>query len=432
MSHFFFIFAIFSRVNKRWNRILSYTHAWTHVDFWQEQKTDKNWETEDNKSTRRYMMVDANTWIFPIEENAVLDFLKKYTGGSLKSIYLHVASKQIIAHLNENYGNLQTISFLSPKDTSYSAFALTYLNMLRNCRLFNLDSNQEFEIPVSESVKVLEFPIQFDRPQFEGQQDKLLTCLRKSKNLQRLTITKLRPQYLSPDSLDVLSQDIREVNLLKIFVERRGCRGYRGPNYSSQLSDSLLSLLKITEMKVFRISIEDPSNAGYDLNIDEFLSGIADKWHELRTLALGEIHPPSDRIVRSIMTSLTQLRELELYGRMVTDETVALIAEYLKRLTSVKLSNGTYTPSGMKALCGHPSIERLYLMQENQSQLDPDWVLAVYDVILSLAKINYVKLVGFRVVAIHAKEDIPPVSPTIQIEVQNAYEFNHPLRIASD
>ncbi len=323
---------LYSRVNKRWNRILSYTHTWTHVDFWQEQKTDKNWETEDNEFTRRYLKVDANTWVFPVDENAVLDFLKKYTGGSLKSIYLHVTSTKIMTHLKESYGNLEIISFLSAKHPLRTALAFSQFN-----------SNHECEIPFS--VKVLEFPIQIYTPHCEGQQYKLLTCLRKCKNLQRLTITGLHPRYLSPDSLDVLSQNITEVNLLKIFVERRGCcRGYMEPDDSSKLCTSLLSLLKTTEMRVFRLSIEDPSNAGYYLNIDEFLSGIADKWHNLRTLALGEIRPPSDGIVRSIMTSLTHLRELELYGRMATDETVTLIAEYLKMLSSLKLSNGTYTP----------------------------------------------------------------------------------------
>ncbi len=174
-------------------------------------------------------------------------------------------------------------------------------------------------------------------------------------------------------------------------------------------------------MTAFRISIEDPSSARYYMNIDEFLSAIADKWHDLRILVLIGIRPHSDGILRSIMTSLTQLRELELYGRMVTDETIALIAEYLKILTSLKLSNGRYTPSGIKALCGHPSIERVYLMQENQRQLAPDWVLAVYDVILSLPNITYVKLTGYRVIAIHAKIEIPMVPSTVHVEVQNSY-----------
>ncbi len=362
------------------------------------------------------MKVDANTWVFPVDEYAVLDFLKKYTGGSLKSIYLHVACTTILTYLKESCGNLETISFISATDPPNAA--------MHKMAPSDLDPNHfhNHACIIPESIKVLEFAL--DNFNYTARQGKLLTCFQKFKNLQRLTITGLNPQYLSSDSFIGLSQDLTEINFLKLSVPRRGYLGYGRPvpSYSSRLCNALFPLLKITEMRVFRISIINPRS---ELNIEEFLSGIADKWHNLRTLALVGIHPPSNGIVRSIMTSLTQLRELELYGGMVTDETVSLIAEYLKLLTSLKLSNGTYTSSGIKALCGHPSIERLYLMQRNQRQLAPDWVLAVYDVILSLPNINYVKLVGYRVIAIHAKEDIPAVSSTIQIEVQN---LDEPLR----
>ncbi len=401
----FVIRHIFHRVNKRWNRVLSYTHAWTHVDFWQQQKTDKNWITEDNKYTRRgFLQVDDNTWVFPVNQNAVLDFLKKYTGGSLRSIYLHVVSLTILAHLKDSYGKLETVSFLSPKYQSKAALhKMTQSDP-------NLDQFHNHVCMVAESVKVLEFALDTSMSDY----GELLACFRKLKNLQRLTMTDVNLWRLPSDSFDELSQDLTEINFTVSLSHRRPFRS------SCQLCDTLLPLLKLTKIKVFRISI-DPTG-WYRINIDEFLSGIAHKWKDLRLLALTGIHPPSD-IVRSIMTSLTHLRELELYGRMVTDETVALIAEYLKMLTSLKLSNGTYTSSGIKALCGHPSIERLYLMQRNQRQLARDWVLAVYDVILSLSNITKVKLVGYRVIAIHAKEEIPVVSPSIQIEVQNTREF---------
>ncbi len=430
----FVIFIIFSRVNKRWNRILSCTHAWTHIDFWQEQKTDKNWDTKDNEDTRRrYLGVEANTWVFPVDEKAVFDFLTKYTARSLKSIYLHVASTKIMMHLKERCGNLETISFLSPKGPSKSAISQSGLKPYvatgidqRQRHLSFRFYNHECIIPVSQSIKILEFPLELFCFDCKHQQANFLTCLRKCTNLQHLTITGVNAQYLSSDSLDVLSQDLTEVNFLKLSTETK---------YSNQLCNALLPLLKFAEMRVFRMSIEHPWNATYNAIIDEFLSGIADKWQDLRILALVGIRPPPDGIVRSVMTSLTQLRELDLYGVMVTDESVRLIAENLQMLTYLKLVNGIYTSSGIKALCGHPSIERLYLLQENQSRPAPEWVLAVYDVILSLPKITYVKLVGFRVVAIHAKEEIPAVSPTIKIEVENLDESSHhydPVRPAFD
>ncbi len=104
------------------------------------------------------------------------------------------------------------------------------------------------------------------------------------------------------------------------------------------------------------------------------------------------------------MTTLTHLREPELYGRMVTDEMVAMIAEHLKIHTSLDQTFkwNVYT-IWYQGFMWSPIYRKTlnYLMQENQRQFVPECfalalncVLAVYDVILSLPNISYVKLVA--------------------------------------
>ncbi|XP_072015569.1 uncharacterized protein [Amphiura filiformis] len=403
------------RVNKRCKRIFSSSHAWTYIDFWEEQKTNKNWAVDGFNRTRMFWL-DDKSWMFPVDEKAVLDFLKRYTSGALKSIYLHTASTNILAYLQQTYGNLETISFISANDPPREARALDMKHSYKP-----LPHDHDDNLPVAKSVRVCEIPMYTVGCNGCGEMhDKLVIRLGKCKNLRRLTITGMNPRFLKPDGWDALSQDITELNFLSTAIPRRGCRGQSsGLDFSSQLCTMLAALLKLTKVRCFRLSIDNPDNADRYFKIDEFLCGIADKWQDLRRLTLIGIRPPSGEIFPMMIAALTQLQVLELYGQMITDENIAHIAKHLKKLTSLKLADGPYTSTGIKGLCGHPSIERLYLLQGKQYQPVPEWVSAVYNVILSLPKIVYVKLLGYRIIALHAREEMPTISPTVQIDVEN-------------
>ncbi|XP_072016412.1 uncharacterized protein [Amphiura filiformis] len=392
------------RVNKRCNRILSNPQAWAHIDFWQEQKTQKSWGPGRCNITRR---LDDKSWVFPATEKAVHDFLKKYTSGSLKSIYLHITSKKILAHLQQTYGNLETISFLSADDPPEAARALADITV-SYIPLPHLYDN----LPVAKSIKVCEIPLYIVGFDGRGSHHKLVIRLGKYKNLRRLTITGMNPRYLKPEGWDALSHDITELNFLSTAIPRREYTS----DFSSQLCTMLVALLKLTKVRCFRLSIDNPDNVIHYFKIDEFLCGIADKWQDLRRLTLVGIRPPSGEIFAVMISALTQLQVLELYGQMITDENIAHIAKHLKKLTSLKLADGPYTPPGFKGLRGHPSIERLYLLQENQHQTAPEWFSAVYDVIHSLPNIIYAELKGYNVVAL--QKMMPMVSPDVQIKVE--------------
>ncbi len=135
---------------------------------------------------------------------------------------------------------------------------------------------------------------------------------------------------------------------------------------------------------------------------------------------LNGVHALSSHTFAQITSAWSQLQVLELYGETITDENITLIAEQLRKLVCLKLTDGHYTPSGIKKLCGHPSIERLFLLQNIQRQPSSVWLLAVYDVILSLPRITYVKLIGNRLIALHAKEKIPKMTRDVHIEVENS------------
>ena len=287
--------------------------------------------------------------------------------------------------------------------------------------------DHEFLLPVIQSLKNVHYPLDHYSCNkcYEKQQNRLLASLGKWKHLRCLTITGLNPKFLTPDCLENLSQDIIELKLFNLPVAIRGCRGgYVGPNYSSQVCAALLPVLNKPNITTFSITIKEPFTAGYKFSIDEFVCGIADKWKGLKSLNLAGIHPPSDGIFLSLTLALRQVERLILQGyQMVTDENIVIIAGNLKTLTDLRLLDGSYTPSGIKALCGHPSISELCIAQSYQYEPNPQWVLAVYDVILSLPKITYLYLQGKRVIAIHASEKIPPTPPHVHIEVENSDEY---------
>ncbi|XP_072015555.1 F-box/LRR-repeat protein 12-like [Amphiura filiformis] len=366
------------RVSKRWNRILSNSQAWTHVDFWDERQTT---EKPDEH---------GKTWRFPNDKNSVLDFMRKYTSGRLKSIRLHVISKDILSRLQQ-YRKLETFRLLAGRNPLESAF--------------------HFEVRPDNYLD--------DKgPLYK----ELFLRLGKLKNLRCLTFQRMYSLHLTPEYLDPVSnlQEITDLEFVDIFLEDG--RYQFGTDLNAniiQLRAAMVILLKLTKVKSFRFSLDEPNPIQAHVNFDVFLRGIADKWKNLRQLTLVGIRPPSRETFKLLVSALTQLQELELYGKMITDENIALIATHLKKLTSLKLTDGQYTSTGIRGLCGHPSIERLYVRHSQHNQA-PEWLLAVYDVIISLPHITYVKILGYRVISLHAQHKIPALQKNVQIEVENS------------
>ncbi|XP_072014613.1 uncharacterized protein [Amphiura filiformis] len=369
------------RVSKRCHRILSSPQVWTHVDFWQQQQM-----TMPRKKLRASR--NNKTWMFPADEEAVLDFLKKYTSGSLKSIYLRVVNKDILTHLKKHCGNLETISLLSTNDPPESADSLDTLPEM---------------MPLPKTVKICEFSfVTWNQKQWEN----LMICFSNCTNLWRLKLDGVR---LTPQGCMALS-DSKVTDLSFLNTQVTG-----GPD-----NTALMPLHNLTKIKSFIFSTDAPENTQTWVNLDKFLRGISDKWQVLRCLSLIGIQALSYETFALMTSALRQLQILELYGNTITDENISLIAKHLKKLTTLKLTDGIYTPIGIRVLGGHPSIGELYLLQNHQVQPSPRWLLAVYDVILSLPKITYVKLIGNRLVALHAKEKIPKMTTDVQIEVENS------------
>ncbi|XP_072015253.1 uncharacterized protein [Amphiura filiformis] len=388
------------RVSKICHRILSNPQVWTHVDFWQQQQLT-SMTRKRLKSSRC-----SKHWMFPADKESVLGFLKKYTSGSLKSIYLKVVSNDILSHLKKNCGNLEIISFLSANDPVYTARDTADIS----------DIYLSFPeiIPLHKTVKVCE--VSWLARNDKNQWGKLMKYLAKCTNLQRLILHGI---VLSPEGCMALSDSkLTQLSQLSFLNMRVACGPYH--ERSSQVNTALISLFNFTNITSFRMSTYDPNNSEYWLNMDRFLCAITDKWQDLRCLSLIGIQAPSYQTFALMTLALTQLQILELHGKTITDENISLIAKHLKKLTTLKLTDGIYTPNGISMLGGHPSIEKLYLLQGNQRKQSPEWLLVVYDVIISLPKITFVKLIGYRLISLHAKEKIPKMTRDVQIEVENS------------
>ncbi|XP_072043356.1 uncharacterized protein [Amphiura filiformis] len=385
------------RVSKRCHRILSNPQVWTHVDFWQEQQM-----TMPRKKliASRY----RKAWMFPNDQESVLDFLKKYTGGSLKSIYLNVVSRDILTHLKIHCGNLETISFLlanDPPDTAdLSDSLVTPLYFPEMMHLPKTIKMCEFSMGKTNGLQTEKVMILLWK--------KLIICFANCTNLWRL---KLNEVSLSQEGCVALSDS----NMTDLSLFNTRVAG--GPDH--QLNTVLMPLHKLTKIKSFRFSTNAPEKTQTWVNLDKFVRGISDQWHKLRCLSLIGIQALSYETFALMTSALTQLQILELYGNTITDENISLIAKHLKKVTILKLTDGIYTPIGIRVLDGHPSIEKLYLLQNQQLQPSPEWLLAAYDVILSLPKIAYVKLIGYRIIALHAKEKIPKMTKDVEIQVEN-------------
>ncbi|XP_072014612.1 uncharacterized protein [Amphiura filiformis] len=366
-------------VSKRYHRILSNPQVWTHVDFWQEQQL-----TEKQLQMFR-PRIYGKTWMFLATIESVLDFLKKYTSGSLKSIYLKFVNKDILKHLKTNCGNLEIVSFLSARD----APNMTAINWHEYIPLHEI-------MPMPKTLKVCSLSFKVNSNQWQ-----VLHRLAQCKNLRRLTIHGL---VVSAEVCVALSQ-LTELSVLNMYVT------------DVQTLSAMLPLGKLTNLKTFKFS----NLCSFNVDIDQFLFGIVDKWQGLKCLGLAQIDALSSQTFALVTSLWTQLQVLELQGKTITDGNIALIAKHLKKLKTLKLLDGDYTPLGIRVLCGHPSIERLYLLKRGH-QHTLEWLLDVYDVILSLPTIVYVKLTGYELKEFYRSKmhvKIPEVSTNVQIEVKN-------------
>ena len=376
------LFHFDDRVSKRCYRLLTNPQSWTRVDFWQEQLL-----TNVTRScTLGASDPKTKTWIFPRNQDSVLAFLKRFTSGSLKSIYLNVVSESIVQYLRVNCPNLGTISFFSGSKPPFSTLATRPIG---NIGLLSKFSDICFWPDLAKFTK-----------------------------LRRLTLSDV---ILSSEYTAALSnlQETRDLSLLRITVPShiRGC--------DEQSSAALASLLRLQKLRAFRLSAVEPAVYEKWFNIDKFLSSIGG-WQNLQALVLEGIEPPSCDTFTLMTSTMQHLKTIKLLGGIITDENIYLIAKHLKNLTSVEFTDGNYSPQGIRILSGHPSIEKLSLL-EFRHQPSLQWLLAVYHVLLSLPKIKHVRLIGYEIsktlfFAKNLQNGIPPMPEHLHIDVRN-YPF---------
>ena len=186
----------------------------------------------------------------------------------------------------------------------------------------------------------------------------VLQCCGRCTNLRRLTCDQI---VLSEESCMALCDSkITDLSFLHVRLRLANTKG------SIKLNTGLLPLANLTDLKSFRFTTENPSSTADWLHIDTFLCRVAEKWRKLRCFMWYGFHPISSHTFVQITSAWSQLQVLGLYGEKIKDGNITLIAKHLKKLTCLMLVDGDYTPSGVKKLCGHPSIEKLHLLQNNQ------------------------------------------------------------------
>ncbi|XP_072030327.1 uncharacterized protein [Amphiura filiformis] len=390
-------------VSKRCYRILSSPQVWTHVDFWQEQRLTVNqqWDVARNWTGRC-----GKTWAFPKDIYSILDFLQKYTSGSLKTIYLTVVNKEILTYLKKNCGNLEIISFHSASDPPQTA------------DIGDKSLTSHDIMPLPNTIKFCEFSVNFNLWTM------LLQSFAQCKNLRGLSVHFM---VITTEVCVALSK-LTELSVLNMYVDSRDELN-NGVHLTRQAT-AMLPLYKLTKLKSFtlfgcsfnRIIRQHTFQRTSNIDINRFFCAIVGKWQELRCMRLVQTNALSSKTFALLTSTLTQLQVLELHGETITDDKIILIAKHLKNLTTLKLLNGdNYTPTGLRVLSGHPSIERLHLVHQRYHRMQQlEWLWSVYDVILSLPKIVYVILTGDMLKELHRSEmhvKIPELAKNIHIEV---------------
>ncbi len=228
------VFFSFHRVSKRCHRILSNTQVWTHVDFWQEQNLTKKQMKQMNRHSSN------KTWIFPTYEDPALAFLRRYTGGCLKSIYLRVVSEEILIHLKQNCTNLETISFHSASDPPIAASGV---GMVRPNKETSILPRLHEILPLPKTLKVFSLfhlgVLPFDKGA-ETSWNTILECFGKCANLYRLTCDEI---VLSKGSCAALQESkITDLSFLNVRL---------ADDDEVPINTGLLSLVNLTEMKSF-------------------------------------------------------------------------------------------------------------------------------------------------------------------------------------
>ena len=321
-------------------------------------------------------------WQFPKHEDHICQFLKLYASVTLRTVYLSGMSMEIMNVLSIECPNLQTLDFVAAKWVSHISRGETFHYPPKLTRLRMTSPNTYLR-----SKNIYAFI------RCKNEDSKIVTSLQNEcPNLQHLT---LRGFFLSAVSLNWLGlkANLKELELLDCkpctHLNKKGCMSSE-TMYDDILSETVGPLTSLTR---FRITSSIIHHVEKRHILHTFLGCIGQFEHLEELTLCNALY--SEKDFEAMIPGIVNLKSLEVPE--ASSFVVDLIGKYLKQIKLLKLLHGKFACESLSSLAHHQTLEQLWI-ESHESQLDGAGelcdLLAIFDVLVTLPKIKYVKLLG--------------------------------------
>ena len=390
------------RVCKRWYMLMKERRAWQCIDFWEKGPSKQH---------------KADIWLFPVDEDAILNLIQTRAGSALLQVHLRFISAKILTFLHENCPNLQVFSFL-PRYSNSIDELYSYKSLLCDeqmsrtfsdvfvipptvveCRLNFLASHnfkKKLTLPgydnhcIESTIKSLLYESE------EQQAEDTARSISKCSHLRHLALYYYK---LTLPGVQILSRsisDLRELCLIDASVI---------DDNDSEIFQTLVNNLK--KLQIFKF-------IGFG-NIDSILDEIVG-WTHLRELWLGRLEFTEEAFVE--MTS--KMPQLQILGIdiIISDSILSAITRHLLKLSELSLVGGEYSDKGLDSLRNLSNLRRLYV-SDYHIEKGPEFSLqTVYRVIKSLPVIENVTISCQRLKKRYSGEMLPQINkPNLQVHI---------------
>ncbi|XP_072018165.1 uncharacterized protein [Amphiura filiformis] len=417
------------RVERRWYNIIKTSHAWKVINFCTIY-TPQNSLILSGQSN--HFRKNNKVWQLSKNEHDVFTFITLYAGVALREIRLFAVSFDILEFLRTNCLNLQVLDF-SRADS--------------HC-LFTADEVMKIDFPPNVKAigvclpggfwwqgvnKQTEWKSMNNETRYAAcrqklhQAERLLSRLAKCSNLQKV---RLRSVVLSVRTMQHIVQNtkLREIDLLT-------CIPYEGNDSESTIENVLF----YGDMKVYDVVLTKSIGTMTSITsftlvlkanitpavLHNFLHCIS-QWKNLKKLVLKWVIF-SEAAFEIMILGLLNLNTLELEGRSITSNVVALIGKHLTKIKVLHLKHGKYSTESVRTLLNHSCLESLVLMEPKPYRgiigilKKRAWLLEIYNTLVSLLKLRSVKLIGLHLPTMHKQELLQlPVLESVDIEVSES------------
>ena len=328
-------------------------------------------------------------WQFPVDPNQVLDFLLLYAGTTLKELYLHINSRQIMSILRQKCPNIHTLCYFGNE-------------------VFPRQGRGKCTYPVYFPPGLKSFT--FQRTWFNklenstdacSRDEELLSQLSQCRELKEITLYKF---YLNRTSLEKLTKSTKLAEITLVSCETSV---FNLVDFDDILVTTVGHLRQLRGLRLQNCICPQP------VELHALFQKIS-HWTHLQVLEL-RYFKYDDESFKLMVPGLLNLRILELEGNSVTSTVVSLIGKYLKRIELLELENGSYLSKSLLSLTHHPTLKTLSIICKREKER---LLHCIYDVLVTLPKLQSVMLRGYMFSKDYFYTEFPKIE-SAEIEIQS-------------